>query len=50
MLVFGVLVDGVWCVLGAFLDVDDGAGWDLDCLCARGSLVIVLNMVFILIL
>ena len=47
---FGVLVDGVWCVVGAFLGVEGGAGWGLGCSCARGSLVIVLKMVLILIL
>jgi len=50
VLVFGVLVDGVCCVVGAFLGVEVGAGWGLGCLCARASLVIVLNMVLILIL
>jgi len=50
VLVFGVLVDGVWCVVGAFLGVEGGAGWGLGCLCARASLVIGGKMVLILIL
>jgi len=47
---FGVLVDGVGGVGGAFLGVEDGAGWGLGCLCARAGLVIVLKMVLILLL